>query len=75
MLKDYEEQIADIDSKLSQMSKIVIGFIVIPDVDTKWMVQRSQEMIGGNPRYEVAVGTKDEIVIGSATVRFAASTH
>jgi hypothetical protein len=74
-LREYERQVADIDARLSQMSKIVVGFIVMPDIDTENIAKQAKEIIGGNPQYEVAVGTKDEIVMGGATIRFSASTH
>jgi uncharacterized protein YlxP (DUF503 family) len=74
-VKEYDEQISDIDSKLSQMSKIVVAFIVIPDIDTGSIAKRTEEMIGANPQYEVAVGTREEMVISGIKIQFTAPTH
>lgn len=74
-VREYTDQIADIDSKLSTMSRIVVALIVIPDIDLTAISKRIEYMIGENAQYEIAVGTRDEITVDGTKIRFTSPSH
>jgi hypothetical protein len=68
-------EIEQIDSYLSRMSKIIIGFIISPEIDPGDMIRRVAEVVDDNPRYEVAIGNREKITIRDIEVKLLDQSH
>jgi len=74
-IEEYKQQIASIDSRLSQMATFYIGFLIAPDLNSKEMIKRAEDMVGDNPRFRILLGTREEITIGEIKVQFSDYSH
>jgi len=73
-IRDVEEKITDIQTKLSYMSKIFIGFIINPQVDTTDFIKKIKSLIRKYRRYKLAYSVNNEIAFGDIHVALSFSS-
>jgi len=74
-MQEYNRQIRGIDEKLSIMTKMFLGFIIKHELDSKDILKKIEEVVGGNKRYEIIISSKDEIVIGDIRICLSGQSH
>lgn len=67
-LRDIETKIDDLETKLSRMRTMFVGFVVNPQLDSEDFKKKVEQMIGQYQRYHLAVSTKDSIAFGDINV-------